>query len=109
MENIKMEVIFMWRKKVTNELKERIDALALNMEKSGFRDYVTYISNTKKLFITNFIAGLARGIGTAIGFTLLAAIVVYILQWLVRLNLPLIGEFIADLSRLIDFNNEIAK
>ena len=39
MENIKSEVIFMWRKKVTNELKERIDALALNMEKSGFRDY----------------------------------------------------------------------
>jgi hypothetical protein len=96
----------MWRKKVTNELKDKIEALSLNMEKSGFRDYVTYISNRKKLFYTNFIAGLARGIGTAIGFTLLAAVVIYIVQWLVRLNLPYIGEFLADLSRLIDFNNK---
>jgi hypothetical protein len=37
----------------------------------------------------------------AIGFTLLAALVLYVLQKIVILNMPLIGDFIADLVNIV--------
>jgi hypothetical protein len=43
----------------------------------------------------NFLAGMARGLGFGIGFTLLGALFLYILQaigdWV-----PFIGQFVAD-------------
>jgi hypothetical protein len=50
----------------------------------------------------NFIGGVARGFGIAVGFTILGAIVLYILQKLVVLNLPLIGSIIADIVKIVN-------
>ena len=47
-------------------------------------------------------AGLMRGFGTAIGFTILGAAVIYFLQQLAYQNLPLIGGFIAEIMRIVD-------
>jgi len=49
----------------------------------------------------NFLAGLARGLGMAVGFTLLGALVLYFLQKAVMLNLPLISDFIAEIIRMV--------
>jgi len=43
----------------------------------------------------------ARGFGIAVGFSLIGAIFVLFLGHLARLNLPIIGEFLADLARII--------
>ena len=45
--------------------------------------------------------GPGRGLGMAVGFTLLGALVIYLLQRLVLLKLPLISDFIAQLVRLV--------
>jgi hypothetical protein len=37
----------------------------------------------------------------AIGFTILAAVVLYLLQRVILLNLPLIGDFIADIVQIV--------
>lgn len=37
----------------------------------------------------------------AIGFTLLAALVIYLLQRLVVINMPLIGDFIAEIIEIV--------
>ena len=42
-----------------------------------------------------------QGLGMAVGFTLLGALVIYLLQRLVLLKLPLISDFIAQLVRLV--------
>lgn len=85
-------------------LSDKLDKLALDMEKSRIRDYICYLENPRKLIWPNFLAGLARGFGASIGFTLLAAFVLYLLQKAVRWNLPVIGEFISEIVSIVENN-----
>ncbi len=80
---------------------ERVKALTLAMEKMKLAEYVNLLERPWRLMYINFLAGLARGVGTAVGFTLLAALVVYILRWLVMLHLPGISGFIAEIVRMV--------
>lgn len=86
------------------KLEEKIHQLAIAMEKMKIAEYIEYINNTRRLLFVNFIAGLARGFGMAIGFTVLAALVLYMLQKLVILNLPLIGDAIAHIVKLVNYS-----
>jgi hypothetical protein len=65
---------------------------------------VYYIEHPRKMLLANFIAGLARGFGMAVGFTLLGAFGIYMLQTVVKWNLPLIGEFISEIVRIVQDN-----
>jgi hypothetical protein len=82
-------------------LNKKIDDLAISMEKLGIAEYVEMLNNPRRLFRINFWSGVARGFGMAIGFTILAALVLYVLQKIVILNMPLIGDFIADLVNIV--------
>ncbi len=78
-------------------LRGKLAELAVNIEKMKLAEYVELLNRPLRLMYINFIAGLARGIGIAVGFTVLGAIVVIFLRRLVALNLPLIGNFIAEI------------
>jgi len=82
-------------------LEGRVRELAVNMEKMKLAEYVDLLENPYKLIYINFISGIARGLGIAIGFAILGAIIVLILQRLAVLNLPVIGDFIADLVKIV--------
>jgi len=82
-------------------LQRKIEELSLNLERMKLAEYVELLNNPKRLLLINFISGLARGLGIAVGFTLLGALVLYILQRIVVLNLPVVSDFIADLVRLV--------
>ncbi|NLK86830.1 MAG: hypothetical protein GX279_04980 [Clostridiaceae bacterium] len=88
-------------------LADKIDKLALHMERSRIRDYICYLENPRKLLFPNFLAGIARGFGASVGFTLLTALLLYILQRVVKLELPIISEFIGDIVRIVE--NSIRK
>lgn len=79
----------------------RMHGLISQMEKLGLGEYMAYVKNRKQLLWTNFVAGLARGLGMAIGFSILGAIVILLLQRLAILNLPVIGEFLAEIVRMV--------
>lgn len=79
----------------------RLEQLAGYLEKMRIADYVEYIQKPGKVIYLNFIAGLARGFGMAIGFSLLATLALYALHRMVLLNLPVIGNFIADMVRIV--------
>lgn len=79
----------------------KINDLAVNMEKMRLAEYVQLLEHPWRLMYVNFIAGLARGVGIAIGFTILGAVLLYFLRILVMLNLPLIGDFIAEIVRMV--------
>ena len=49
-----------------------------------------------------FVIGIAKGVGIAIGFTLLGAIIIYFLQKLVMMNLPVIGAFVRDIMNIVE-------
>lgn len=85
---------------ILKELSAKIDRLAVDLEKMKIAEYVNLLNNPRRLLFLNFLAGLARGIGIAVGFTLLGAIFIYTLQKLIMLKLPLISEFIAEILRM---------
>jgi len=89
-----------------NRLSEKIDKLAIDIEKMGIAEYVAMLRSPRRLLFINFLSGLARGFGMAIGFTVLAALVLYLLQKIVVLNMPVIGNFIADIVSIVQ--NELS-
>ena len=87
-----------------DEFYKKIDEIALSLEKTKITEYVDLINNRKRLLYVNFIQGLARGLGMAIGFTILGALILYFLQQLIKLNIPLIGDFITEIVKIVQEN-----
>lgn len=85
-------------------LRHQINELALNMEKMKLAEYVNLLENPRRLLYINFIAGVARGLGIAVGFAILGAVIIYVLQRVVALNLPIIGKFIAEIVTIVQTN-----
>ncbi|MEL7607915.1 MAG: DUF5665 domain-containing protein [Bacillota bacterium] len=83
-------------------IEERLENLVSSLEKARFHEYLEYIANRKRMLWTNFLMGLARGIGMAIGFTLLGALVIYILRQIAASSLPVLGDFIAKLMDIVE-------
>ena len=79
----------------------QIDRWIASMERLRLADYVRYVDDRKRLFWTSFFSGVARGVGMAVGFTILGAILVLILQDLARHNLPLIGAVLAQIVSVV--------
>lgn len=80
-------------------LAARFERFTLQLEKLRLGEYVTYLSSLKRIWWTQFISGLARGLGMALGFTVLGALVIALLQQFV--GVPVIGEYIASLVRMV--------
>jgi hypothetical protein len=93
----------------TKKLEGLVKKLSLDLEKMKLAEYVELLNNPKKLLWINFISGIARGLGTAIGFSILFALLLYFLQKIVVLNLPLISDFIADIVRMVQNNARVPK
>lgn len=86
-----------------DELSRRLSAierLILWLERSGINEYVLLMNDTKKVFWLNVLSGIGRGIGFTFGFLLLGGLFLYILNQFI--NLPLIGDFIAELLKYIE-------
>ena len=84
-----------------NLLIRQIDRWIAAMERLRLSDYVRYVDDRKRMFWTNFWGGVARGVGMAVGFTILGALLVLILQDLARRNLPLIGDALAEILSVV--------
>ena len=89
------------RNKVEKLLLENIDKLNKSLQKNNFLDLVELLGDRRRLFIRNFSSGIFKGIGIGIGVTLITAILLILLQKIVSLNIPVIGEFIADIVDIV--------
>lgn len=78
-----------------------MEKIARDMERFNIAEYVELLNNPRRYLMINFVGGLARGFGIALGMTLLGAFVIYMLQRMVVLNLPVIGDFIAELVKIV--------
>jgi hypothetical protein len=87
--------------KKIDTLYRELQRVSQNMEKFNIAEYLELLNNPRRFLVINFIGGLSRGFGIAIGFTLLGALAIMLLQRIVVLNLPIIGDFIADLIVIV--------
>lgn len=84
-----------------SKLNENIEKLNAVFEKLQIEDVQYILGSKKQMFFKNFFAGIARGVGIGIGVTIVTAIVVIILQKIVLLNIPVIGDYVADIIDII--------
>ena len=92
----------MVKKKKYKLLEKSIDKLNETLEKGNIMELSYLLGNRKEMIIRNLIAGIFRGIGIGIGVTVITAILVMLLQKIVSLNIPVIGEFIADIVDIVE-------
>ena len=71
------------------------------LEQLQLTEYLRYVQDTRRLMRTQFVSGLFRGMGMAVGFTILGAVLVVLLQALAQRNLPVIGDFLAQLVAIV--------
>ncbi len=84
----------------------RTEELIQALEKASIAEYIELFKKPRRMLYLSFLSGIARGFGLAIGFTLVGAIFLYALGTLASLNLPIVGEFIAEIARIVQ--NELA-
>jgi len=80
---------------------EKLDRISDHINKIAIAEYREMIKSPRRMIIVNFVAGLARGLGIAVGATVLGAIFLIFLFRVGQLNLPLIGEFIARVIKVV--------
>ena len=91
----------MFKKKREKELINKIDKINYILSNNEILDLMELLGNSKKFLFRNFLSGIIKGIGTGIGFTILTAIIIIILQRIVTLNIPVIGKYISDIVEIV--------
>jgi len=90
-------------RRIDNQLKR----IARQMEMGEIAQYVQLLNRPRRLILINIVTGIARGVGIAIGVTLFTATIIYGLQRLGALNLPIIGDFIAEIVKIVQAQLEL--
>lgn len=83
------------------KIEQQLTKVSNNIERTQIADYVDLMNRPFKLLWRNLLAGVARGIGSVIGIAVFATLILYMLQMLGALNLPIVGDYIADIVRIV--------
>src|SRR5690554_4439058 len=87
--------------RLVENLIDKLAHLAAGMEKASVAEFVELYREPRRLLYLNFISGLTRGFGIAVGFSIVGALFLWALGWVATLNLPVIGEFVAEITRIV--------
>ncbi|WP_331274069.1 DUF5665 domain-containing protein [Capillibacterium thermochitinicola] len=89
-------------KRQTSPFLRQVLLLNKLMVKYNIEGIFDLLSRPGRLVYLNFLAGIARGFGIAVGLTLVSALFLAILAKVASLNLPIISSFIARLVQLVN-------
>jgi len=84
------------------KINEKIDKINNILERSNIIELSYLIGSKKEILKRNLIAGIARGVGIGIGVTVVTAIIILLLRRLIMLNIPVIGDYIADIVQIVE-------
>lgn len=82
-------------------LNDSIKKLSDMLEDMNIHELVYILGSKREIIKRNLFAGIFRGVGIGIGVTIISAILVIFLQKIVTLNIPIIGEYIADIVDIV--------
>jgi hypothetical protein len=55
----------------------------------------------RRQLLEGFAGGISRGLGMTVGVTLVATLLVYLLRLLIDIDIPVIGEFVARIIKIV--------
>ncbi len=89
--------------KLMQSLDGKIGKLSIAMEKARIDEYTTMLTHPWKFFFLNLGAGIFRGVGMAVGFTLIAAVLFYIVAKILMtmVDWPIIGMYIGEMVNFV--------
>ena len=87
------------------KLKKIVDKYNKGLLRNNLIEMSEILGNRYELLKRNLIAGIFKGVGIGIGFTLVTATIVVVLQKIVKLNIPVIGEYVTDIVKIVERNN----
>ena len=87
---------------VYKKINKQIDKLIKILENGNVAELSYILGNKKEILKRNLIAGIARGVGIGIGITIITAIIIILLRKLIMLNIPVIGDYIADIVEIVE-------
>ena len=85
-------------------LARRLERMLSKLEALHLDAYLRYIKNWKRRLLSEFVNGIVRGLGFSVGFSILGALILYILRNVTLSNLPVIGQFLAELLKIVENN-----
>ena len=89
------------REEQVRAVVREVDRIAKIVERMNLGDYVGLLQKPGRLLWINFLAGLARGLGTILGATVLVSLIVAVAQWIIASHMPGIGRFLQDFLQLL--------
>lgn len=82
-------------------MRNRMDEFLAAAERMRLGDYIRFESDRKRRLLDAFFQGIMRGLGAMVGFAVLGAILVWLLQKIAENNLPGISDFVARIVKLV--------
>ncbi|MDD5918148.1 MAG: DUF5665 domain-containing protein [bacterium] len=64
------------------EQEKRLEILLNALEESGIRQLAQVMNDRKRLLLRSFLSGIFRGLGAAIGFSVLGALALFVIKWI---------------------------
>lgn len=88
-------------KESRRSMAKRMEEHLQQLEQLHLADYLRYAQDTRRLIRTQFLGGLFRGLGMAVGFTILGAVLILVLNALAQRNLPIIGDLLTQIMEIV--------
>ena len=87
-----------------NAVLSRLEKLSRRIELLHLDAYLRYVHDWRRRLFFDFLSGIARGVGFSVGFTVLGALLLYLLRNAALSNLPVIGRFVTELVLIVESN-----
>jgi len=89
------------RAKQLRQLQTSLERIATRLETMRIADYVESFERPWKLILNNLLIGAARGLGFAIGTTVILALLIGFVRQIIAANIPFLTELLRELISLI--------
>lgn len=91
-----------YHQKLEEKLLIQLNNLNYTLNKNKVMDLIEIAGNSKKYLVRNFMSGISKGIGIGIGFSVITALIVYLMQKIIRLNIPVLSQYISDIVEIVE-------
>lgn len=82
------------------QLNHKMGNLVHHMERLRIDEYLTMWSKPARFMFLNFLAGIMRGLGMALGMTVIFALLLIVMSKMI--NIPVIGFYVAEIIKIVE-------